>query len=79
MLFSILVRAGVHLQIDGIYACASAEHMKSWIVVSNYINFISFIKKGHLDDCISEKDCCLWLTFGQPVRKPSSESRLDSP
>ena len=22
----------------------------------------------------SYKDCCLWLTFKQPVRKPSSES-----
>ena len=28
----------------------------------------------HLGDWSPEKDCCLWLTFWQPVRKPSSES-----
>ena len=32
------------------------------------------IEKDHLGDWSTEKDCCLRLTFRQPVRKPSSES-----
>ena len=33
----------------------------------------TLIEKGHLGAWSPEKDCCLWLTFRQPVRKPSSE------
>ena len=35
---------------------------------------IFLIEKDHLGDRSPEKDCCLWLTFRQPVQKPSSES-----
>lgn len=31
-------------------------------------------KRSCLDDWSSENDCCLWLTFRQHVREPSSES-----
>ena len=34
----------------------------------------TWIEKNHLGDWSPEKDCCLWLTFRQPARKPSSES-----
>ena len=34
----------------------------------------SLIEKDHLGDWSPEKDCCLCLTFRQPVRKPYSES-----
>ena len=34
----------------------------------------SLIEKDHLGDCSPKKDCCLRLTFRQPVRKPSSKS-----
>ena len=30
------------------------------------------IEKDYLGDWSPEKDCCLWLTFRQPVRKQSS-------
>ena len=32
------------------------------------------IEKDHVGDWSPGKDCCYWLTFRQPVRKPSSES-----
>ena len=35
---------------------------------------IALIEKDHLGDRSPEKDCCCWLTFRQPVLKPSSES-----
>ena len=35
---------------------------------------LNLIEKHHLGDWSPEKDCCLRLTFRQPVRKPSSES-----
>ena len=35
---------------------------------------ITLIEKDHLDEWSPEKDCCLRLTFRQPVRKPSSKS-----
>ena len=38
----------------------------------------TLIEKDHLGDWSPEKDYCLWLTFRQPVRKPSSESLSDS-
>ena len=34
----------------------------------------TLIEKDHLGDRSPEKDCCYWLTFRQPVRKPSSET-----
>ena len=34
------------------------------------------IEKDHLGDWSPEKDCCLRLTFRQPVRKLSSESQV---
>ena len=34
----------------------------------------TLIEKDRLGDRSPEKDCCYWLTFRQPVRKPSSES-----
>ena len=34
----------------------------------------SLIEKGHLVDWSAPMDCCLRLTFRQPVRKPWSES-----
>ena len=34
----------------------------------------TLIEKDHLGDWSPEKDCCLRLTFRQPVQKPSSES-----
>ena len=37
--------------------------------------FLPWLKKKHLGDWSSEKDCCLQITFRQPVRKPLS---LDS-
>ena len=43
-----------------------------WKVLSNKNN--TSIEKDHLGDWSPEKDCCYWLTFRQPVRKPSSES-----
>ena len=43
-----------------------------------YYSWSTLIEKDHLGDWSPEKDCCLWLTFQQPVQKPSSESRLDS-
>ena len=38
----------------------------------------TLIEKDHLGDWSPEKDYCLWLTFRQPVRNPSSESLSDS-
>ena len=35
---------------------------------------IFLIEKDHLGDRSPENDCGFWLTFRQPVRKPSSES-----
>ena len=35
-------------------------------------------ENDHLGDWIPEKDCCLRLTFRQPVQKSSSELSLDS-
>ena len=42
--------------------------------IQNTNKVISLIEKDHLGDWRSEKDCCLRLTFRQPVRKPFSES-----
>ena len=36
--------------------------------------WFTLTEKDHLGGWSPEKDCCLWLTFRQPVRKPSSES-----
>ena len=41
---------------------------------NNNNNNNTLIEKDHLGDWSPEKDCCLRLTFRQPVRKPSSES-----
>ena len=35
---------------------------------------ITLIEKDHRGDWSPEKDCCLRLTFRQPVQKPSAES-----
>ena len=40
-----------------------------WRILSQY-NIVTLIKKDHLGDWSPEKDCCLRLTFQQPVRKP---------
>ena len=58
-----------------------------WANISTYLRCPNFdvnpffrpvkytlIEKDHLGDWSPEKDCCLRLTFRQPVRKPSSES-----
>jgi len=39
----------------------------------------TLIENDHLGEWSPEKDCCLRLTFRQPVRKPSepSESRVN--
>ena len=44
--------------------------MKLCITILKYTS----IEKDRLGDWSPEKDCCYWLTFRQPVRKPSSES-----
>ena len=36
---------------------------------------MTLIENDHLGDWSPEKDCCIRLTFRQPVRKPSSESK----
>ena len=43
------------------------------IEVTSYISR-RFIQKGYLGDWSPEKDCCLRLTFRQPVLKPSPKS-----
>ena len=35
---------------------------------------LTLIENDHLGDWSPEKDCCLRLTFRQPVRKPSESS-----
>ena len=39
-----------------------------------YDGHYTLIVKDHLGHWSPEKDCCLWLTFRQLARKPSSES-----
>ena len=66
------------------YWCAPQWQISShpwlctWWHQLSLIMWDSLIEKDHLGYWSPEKDCCYWLTFRQPVWKPSSESSSES-
>ena len=51
----------------------SLTYLRNEIENNQTVNNHTFIEKNHLGDWSPDKDCCLRMAVGQPVRKPSWE------